>query len=449
LSATLNNNLLTTVGDTAAFELDSNAGSTSAVLSFAGNTFVNQDGYGAYFNQTAGAVTASFQNNTITGYYDGYGIYVAMATNASSHALTFNNGTIAAGYYPIYVTQSVGNFTGTCNNSTIDSINDGYAFYSGVSGSSTHTFVIANNLISSGEYGVYMDQSGGTTDFTLNNNNIITGSDDYTVYFDLAGGTSSQLTMNGNILGGYYGLYVDQTGVASSNVTFNNNTQIACVDPFYATYSSGTNTLTISGNTLTGQYPIYIDQTTGTLDLAVTNNVLTAASGDAFTYETISGASTSTQTITGNTILCTGSAGVDYNLGGTGNTISATVTGNTISSTGDAFASLMTVGTFDLDLSNNIVTNSGGFSLRMFGGTSTWEVNDNQLTAISNTPVIGTATGGVACMQLNGNAVYPTSSANAYVLNGTGATSFTLNPPTGNTGNTNISTTDVTTGSCP
>jgi len=451
-TAGLVGNTLISTGDSKySFRLDSNAGSTDAKIALTSNTFISQDGTSLYFNQSAGNVAASLVGNTITPYDGGEGIEVVMATDAVSQNLYLYGNIINPGEYGFYVNQSVGDFTANCVDNTINSLYDGYGIYASAGGSN-FTLNINGGSVQGAYYGLDIQQNTGAMNITVTNCDLKSGSDDYTVYFDLVGGTESNINMSGNTLTGYYPIYINQVGSTSANVAFNNNTCLAGIYVFYMDVDGGTdNNVTLSGNTLMGYNPVYIDHYGGALNYTMTDNVMASEGAyGCYSYNASSGATTSTQLISGNNLSSTGSSALIFALNATGGTFDFTVTDNGISSSSTyAVASSLTSGTQTLDLSNNVVTNSGGFDLTMSGGTSTWEVNGNQFSLISTVPVNAAATGGtVTCMQLNDNAVYPASSANAYVLNGTGAGSFTLNPPTGNIGNTNISTTDVTQTPC-
>jgi len=454
VSATLTNNALISTSEGYSFELDSNAGSTNAALNLTGNTLVSQFGGSVYFLQAAGNITASLEDNTITPYDGGIGVTIVMETSASNCTLSFNDNTITPGEYGISVTQEIGNFTATCNNNTINALYEGYGISLTVEDTSaSHTFTLNDSTVAGSYYSVYLDQSAGAVDLTLNNNVLSSGSDDYTVYCHLTGGTSSQMTIDGNTLTGYYPVYVEQVGSTACNLSFTNNTSLAGYYGLYANVDFGTsNTFTVSGNTLAGAMPIYIEQDTGDFTLVMTDNTLSATVGPAYFY-TPSGTCTSTQTISWNTMISSGNPtsspdGIAIYLDATGTPdLNIEITGNTLSSTSYAVDSSFVGGTQTLDVSNNIVTNSGGIDLDMTAGTATWRVSGNQLTAINTTAVTATASGGTVCLILNDNAVYPTSADSAYVLTGTGST-FTLNTPTGNTGNTNIEQTNAPTGTC-
>ena len=452
LSANFTANTLISTDDTYTFELDSNAGSTNATLTFTDNTLISQFGGSLYFNQSAGSVVASMVGNIITPYDGGEGLYINMATDASSYTLSFNNNSINGGEYGFYVDQTVGNFTADCNNNTIDAPYEGYGIYANAAGSS-FALSLNDSTLTSSYYGIYLTQTTGTMNVTLNGNQLTTGSDDYTVYFDLEGGTSSQMSMDSNTLVGYYAVYLSQSASNSTNLSFTNNTVLAGYYGLIADIASGTdNSCTVSGNTLIGGDPIYIDQYGGDWNYVMTGNTIasTGTGNSAYTYTNSSGTVNSIQTISSNTLSSSGGSAINISSTATVGSLSATISGNTLSSTTYAVATSFGTGTVGVDVSNNILTNSGGINLGMTGGTESWQVAGNQFTSMSTAAVNAVASGGtVSCMQLNNNAVYPTSSTNAYVLNGTGATSFTLNTPTGNTGNTNIQTTDVTQGSCP
>jgi hypothetical protein len=395
-------------------EVETIAGNGSVVAN--ANTMIASDDYAVYFNQTGGNLTVSFDNNTINS-IDDYALYNFMSGAANSLTLTMTNNEIA-GDYGWYLDQTAGNVTTTWANNT----------------------VVA-------EYGWYIDQSAGILNATFNDNVCRTTTDEESIYWDISGGAiATNISFTNNQLSSYYPIWGIQSA-GDLNLSLNNNV-LSGETAVYLQLSNPATNLTMNGNTCYGYTPVYITHTGGTLDSTLTSNVINAGGSNALTYSA-SGAASSNQTMTGNTIIAGGYAGnaIILDLSSTG-AVNASITNNTLSaSASGAVVSFLNSGTQLLELSNNTVTNSGGYTLNAAGGSAaTWIVSDNQFTASNTTPVSATTSGAaIACMTLNNNTAYPT--ANAYVLNNTGSGPFTLNPPQGNIGT--LTQTGVTVGTCP
>lgn len=391
LSATLNQNQFFASSEPV-FEVDSNAGSTNATVVVSNNTLYSQDAACVYLNQVDGTVTATINNNTMTGFDYGSGVNSSIATNAISQTLS-----------------------------------------------------VQGNTMNVGNNGVYIAQSTGVVSATINNNSILALYDDIPIYLDLTGGTSTQLIANGNTLSGYYGIYANQGGPGNLNVISNNNTAISEY-AYYFDIGSGNTNLSMSGNTFIGYSPMYFDQTGGNFNAIINDNTFTAAGYASFYYAASAGSAS--MNITGNTITSGGFSGADgsalyLSLAGAG-TFNTSITDNTLNGVAFAADVAVTAATHNMNLSNNTISSGGGYSLTTGAASATWLVNGNTFSAVNTTPVAATITAGSLCMQLNDNTAYPITGA--YLLQNTGGT-FTLNLPQGNIGQ--LTTTGVTIQKCP
>ncbi len=412
---------------------------------FAQNNLINAfyDYYAIYFDQSGGSLSATFTDNEIASVEEN-AIYSTLTGSASTHSLNMTSNKVT-GYQGWDLNQTVGTVTSTWTNNTVSA--EEYGLSINEIDTATSTSITCTGNTFQAEYGVYLDQSIGTCSFTLNNNLIQTINDEGAVYLEITGGTNSTISMTGNQINGYYGVYYDQTA-GTVNLTMDNN-QVVGTYGLYADPIDSTATFTLTGNTYIAAQPLYLVQNAGTFNPTITDNTMTSAGNTAVTYISTSTAA-STQTFSGNTISASGSGAnaVSMTLEGSGE-IQTTMTNNTFSSSSSVAvsSSLSSSGTQVLTLSDNTLTTSGGYSLAASNtSNATWKVNDNQFAASNTTPITATAANtSTVCMQLNNNTAYPITGA--YVLDNTGSGTFTLNTPTGNIGA--LSTTNITTGSCP
>ncbi len=421
LSAILSNNTMNSTEDYC-IEIDTSAGEASILL--ADNLVVSSDDYALYLNHSGGTLSATLNGNSLYSTEGEYAIYSNITGSAVDHVINLN-GNALAGEYGWYLFQTAGNVSSTWNNNTLTPY----------------------------EYGIYASQESGTLSLTFNNNTVISSSDDAAIYWQTSGSaTDTNISIAGNQMFAEYSVEGEQ-GVGNLTLSVTDNI-LTGYTPVYLNLSTpGTTTATISDNTCSGYYGIEIIQSAGTFNSTVTNNTV-ASSGTAGYYYGITAGST-TQVISGNAIRsgAYGSNAVYLNSSTTGST-SFTVADNILagggsSSAGASVLCTMEGGTQLLALSNNSMTNSGGFSLSASNAcTATWNVNGNEFFASGSAPVSATASvsGTSVCMQLNNNTAYPTTGA--YSVTRTSPATFTLNPPQGNIGQLTIGA-GVTEAVCP
>lgn len=205
-TATLSNNQLF-AASSPTFEIDSNGTSSSATVTLSNNTLYSQDNYCVFLNQSAGTVTASITDNTMSGFDFGTGVYSFVGTSAVSHTL---------------------NVTG--------------------------------NTINVGDNGVYIEQSVGAVNATISNNSIASLYDEVPIYLQsTAGAANSTLTINDNTYTGYYGIYISQDNSSNLTIAANNNTTVSEY-PFYLQMTSGSADFSLTNNTFTGYLPVTLIQ---------------------------------------------------------------------------------------------------------------------------------------------------------------------------------------------
>jgi hypothetical protein len=398
-SATLTGNKLFGFNNATAFELDSNAGSTTATVVVSENNMYANGVSCVYLHQFDGNLTANVNNNIIQA--DGAaGIY---------------------GFIPL---------TGMSQN--------------GVS----QVLSVEGNTINADGAGVEMMYGTGIVSAKLNNNTINgIGNSGSSIYLDLYNDSSAQLVINGNTLTSATNcIQVVKTSTANLDIIANNNTGVGDLGFLINNNAAGNTNLSMSGNAFGAYQPVFLILEDGNFNATFNGNTFTAA-GDNALYCLATGAGFTSLNATGNTITSGGGTGSSgsaiYLLSGAG-ILSTSITDNVLN--GVAFALDVTVysGTMNMDLSNNSVTSGGGYYLSAPGGNSTWMVNGNNFAALSSAPVFTTITGGSLCMQLNNNTAYPIPGA--YVLNNMGGT-FILNPPQGNIGQ--LTTSGVVIQPCP
>ena len=423
LIANLSNNTINTTEDYC-IEIDTSAGEASILMT--DNTLVSSDSYTLYLNHSGGSLSATLNGNNIYTVEDEYAIYSNITGSAIDHVINLNGNTIA-GEYCWYLYQTVGNASSTWNNNTL------------------HPY----------EYGIYADQQIGTLSLIFNNNTVISSGDEEGIYWAATGSaTNTNISITGNQIYAEYPLYGQQeVGNLTLSVTDNILTGYT---PVYLNLSTpGTTTATISDNTCSGYYGIEVAQSAGTFNSTVTNNTVASSGTAGYYYAITGGAPNTTQLISGNTITSGAyAANAVYLDLPTAGTTSFTVTDNVLagggsSSAGASVSCTMLGGTQFLDLSNNSMTNTGGFSLSASNAcAATWNVNSNEFFASGSTPVSATASvsGTSVCMQLNNNTAYPITGA--YSLTRTSPATFTLNPPQGNIGQLTIGA-GVTEAVCP
>jgi hypothetical protein len=443
LAAQFNNSQILAVGY--GTYLNSTAGATTIDVTMQ-NTSVNTEYYSIYVNQT-GTLSGTFTGNALSA-LDDYVFYVVSSGTSGTLSLT-DNQILGTDDYGVYLDQTSGSLTATIDGNLITAADDRYGIYSNISGGS-QIITVNNNTISSGDYGIYIDQSGGeTVNATITNNAISTTGSDYPIYYYVGGGTGSQVNISGNTsLGNYYGYTIEQASTANLDITFNDNYMIGSYYPLYLTVTSGTTTLSMSGNTLIAYETVYIDQTGGTLNATISDNTITGVASAAIYYAP-SSASIATIDITGNTL----SAAADTDFGAiymglsSSGAITTNITNNTFQATEYAVYADVSAGAPTVNVSSNSVTNGGGYYLKATAGSPVWTVNDNSFTTLSTAAVtVGALPNGNACLQLNDNTAYPTAAA--YVLIQSGSGTFTLNTPEGNVGQI-VETGTITPGSCP
>ncbi len=407
LTANLSNNTMNTTEDYC-IEIDTSAGGASILMT--DNVLVSAADYVLYLNHSGGTLSATLNGNRIYSTDDDYAIYSNITGSATDHVINLDGNSLS-GEYSWYLSQGAGNVSSTWTNNTLTPY----------------------------DYGIYADQSSGTLSLTFNNNTVVSSDDDPAIYWNTSGSaTNTNISIAGNKLFAEYPVEGNQN-VGNLTLSVTDNT-LTGYYPVYLTLSTpGTTTATISNNTCSGYYGIEVTQSAGTFNSTVTNNTIASAGTSGYSYGLSAGETT--QVISGNTITsgAYGSSAISLNSSTTG-VASFTVNDNILGGGGSSTASpsvncSMLGGTQSIDLLNNSMTNSGGFSLIASNAcAATWNVNGNQFLALGSTPVSASASvaGTSVCMQLNDNTAYPITGA--YSLTTTAPATFKLNPPQGNIG---------------
>lgn len=451
---------------------------TSQITTLISDNNFDTGSYGLYINSSSGetSIDATIKNNTMT--TSGQSVWIAQTGSAivtldgndlySNGAASFeidvntgstnanltivNNSMVTDGYDNVFFNHFAGDLSATLEKNNFKGVDYNTCIHSEINDvANIHTLVINNNIITSGDNGIEIDQNRGSVNVSANNNIISSLYDSYGIYWNLQETpVSSVLTMTGNTITAYQGLYVYQSSTCTLDVAFNNNNvETTSTGIEYRIVAESSNNISMNGNTMIGSPAVELEHNIGSIHATITNNNLTSINNPALYYNVNSfGAITEgIVNATGNTLRSGGQNGANGSaifayLHATG-PVTTNFTNNTLNGDSQAVTVNLDGITQIMDLSNNTVPTGGGFSLTANSGTATWTVNGNEFTALSSSPIAATSAGGNICMQMNHNTAYPT--ANAYVLTNSAGT-FILNTPEGNIGDI---TSTATPGTCP
>ncbi len=379
----------------ACLEVDTFSGNASIAVT--NNSMTGFHNFAILFNQNAGNLAATFENNTIE-CPDSNVIQSNVATLAVSHVLDMTENTLI-GSQDWNFDQQVGSVSSTWKNNTVTG--QGVAI----------TWVSENAAIQ--------------TNLIFEDNNITADSG------------MSGVQLMGNL-----------------NLSLTGNELIASTSALALNLINSGTALNMSKNTTYGGISLLIVHQSGPLSASITDNAFSSVGNSNYQYDAIGTFDTSQQ-ISGNAFTCASGASSVFNIGvlwDSPGTMDWTITNNTFQSAASfSFNDDVIAGTQVLNLSDNTLLNTGGYQLNAFDSSSvTWFVNDNDFIVNGNVPtnpfVVANANDSSnVCMELNDNTAYPT--VGAYMLQNLGTGTFTLNPPQDNIGQ--ISTTNVSIGTCP
>lgn len=437
LFLTMNGN--TCNSDSNALEVDTIAGSASLLIT--GNTLNSSDNLCVSLVQTGGTLVGTFTDNTLVNNTDDYGFDSVMQTAAETQTLTMINNNIVA-EYGAYIHHHVGDFHSTWTSNTISADNNPIYLEQSMTAQNHSIVMIDNYLV--GEEGFYLDQEVGTFTGTIHNNFMANTIDNYALkWYTTGSAENTTFSITNNNLNGYSAIQVDQNA-GNASITIADNLLQGYTAIYADTVANPSSTFIVTGNTCNGEQGIYINQSSGSLSTTIDNNLMYVADSSGISY-TASGAAESSQLINNNKIYAGPSQSILFSLNSTGTT-SATITNNILQTAG-ANSIVLTVfgGTQFLDLSDNTVISSGGFSIGTANSAvATWTVNGNEFVALNSTPVAATAADtSNLCMVFKNNTASPIPGA--YSIQKSGSATITLDQ----SGNIGELTTNATLGTCP
>ena len=417
------------------------ANTIQGVLTAEGNTFNSYYTGIEVDSSGTSALTATINNNVMTG--GGYGIYMnaTTATNALQN-LTINGNTITTYYQSPYFIQN-----GSLNANIVgNNVNSVYYCLEvdSLSGMGSVT-AAANTMTTSDEYNIYFNHSGGDFAASFTGNQLV-AVDDYVIYSNMSGTANNHaLNMRGNTLSGDYGWYLVQP-VGNAASTWTNNT-ITAYDPIYIDQTGGSTagsmSLSMTGNTIAGEYGVYIDQTSGIFNGEFNNNMMTTITNEEAIYWGASGDAVETNlSIVGNQLYSYYSIEGSQSVGN----LNAVINDNVLGGNTSLILSLTTPGTTTLSMDGNTCYGEYPIEITQTAGTSVLTLTDNAIAAGLGNGFTYTGAGTANSFQtLSGNTIAAAGSGVNPVklaLSTTGMTSTTLtnNIFSGGANNTILST---------